>query len=71
MNIIWNKSVPTKALNYLSGIKLAPKVGEDQAMIDSSGKVIEDEKETVGLGDCFEECKKPELLDEDNKWYCR
>ena len=22
------------------------------------------------LGDCFEECKKPELLDEDNKWYC-
>jgi ubiquitin C-terminal hydrolase len=24
----------------------------------------------ITLGDCLEEFKKPEMLDEDNKWYC-
>ena len=24
----------------------------------------------LSIEDCFDEFKKPELLDEDNKWYC-
>jgi len=39
-------------------------------MIDSSAQKFDKDKETVTITDCFEECKKPELLDEDNKWYC-
>ena len=30
----------------------------------------ESETKGVSIGDCFEEFRKEELLDEDNKWYC-
>jgi ubiquitin C-terminal hydrolase len=28
------------------------------------------ESSSITLADCLEEFEKPELLDEDNKWYC-
>jgi ubiquitin C-terminal hydrolase len=37
-------------------------------MVD--GKEEEAKEGVTNLIDCFNEFEKPELLDEDNKWYC-
>lgn len=37
------------------------------------GSPSNDENENSGeitLNDCFEEFRRPEMLDDDNKWYC-
>ena len=28
------------------------------------------DKKEITIDDCFDEFKKPEILDEDNMWYC-
>jgi ubiquitin carboxyl-terminal hydrolase 4/11 len=30
----------------------------------------DDQKKDVTINDCFDEFKKPEILDQDNMWYC-
>lgn len=36
---------------------------------DEGREVVEEQKD-ITIDDCFDEFKKPEILDENNKWYC-
>ena len=50
--------------NHLSGVDKGVRVDKKNAHgEDYEGK-------DITIEDCFAEFKKPELLDEDNKWYC-
>jgi hypothetical protein len=62
IEMYWNRFTPMEILANLQSAKPHPSI-----------KVQGDEESKSGsttLQDCLEEFKKPELLDEDNKWYC-
>jgi hypothetical protein len=64
LEIVWSKMFPKFILDKLQNAKSHPHT-------KSEGKeVIPKEEAVVTLKDCFEEFKKSEMLDENNKWYC-
>ena len=74
LNVVWHKDVPQDVLRYVTGLRPAARVDEDQTeddeVVDTYTRKFGEESETLTLDACFAEFKKPELLDEDNKWYC-
>lgn len=63
LNILWNKDVDAKFIKEMSGTAQGVKLVDDGD--DNTNK-----EQDLTLMDCFEEFRKPELLDDDNKWYC-
>lgn len=64
LSIVWHSDFEDTFIKQLSGMTTAKKL--DSAPQDSE---IE-ETQQITLRDCFEEFRKPEMLDDENKWYC-
>ena len=62
LNIIWQRDFNEQFIKQLSGMTTGKKITSDEAGNDDEGG--------IALKDCFEEFRKPEMLDDDNKWYC-
>jgi ubiquitin carboxyl-terminal hydrolase 4/11/15 len=63
LNIQWQRDFEDAFIKQLSGMCTPQQVGKSST----------DEHESSGdisLKDCFEEFRRPEMLDDDNKWYC-
>lgn len=62
LNIVWQRDFNDQFIKQLSGMTSGKKLAADDSGNDEDGG--------INLMDCFEEFRKPEMLDEDNKWYC-
>lgn len=62
LNIVWQRDFTDQFIKQLSGMTTGKKIASDDAGAD--------EECGIKLMDCFEEFRKPEMLDDDNKWYC-
>ena len=63
LNILWQRDFEDAFIKQLSGMQTAPLVGSpSNNENENSGEIT--------LNDCFEEFRRPEMLDDDNKWYC-
>lgn len=59
--MLWHNEINKSLFDHLAtAFKFESKEGSEAENDDSN----------VSLIDCLREFKKPELLDEDNKWYC-
>jgi ubiquitin C-terminal hydrolase len=58
---VWCRQLRIEFFNVLQNAK-------NFTMVD--GKEEEAKEGVINLIDCLNEFEKPELLDEDNKWYC-
>ena len=63
LNIVWQKDFDYEIQKFLSGVDKLDRVNKN-------GDGHETEKEEPSIDNCFNEFRKPEILDEDNKWYC-
>ena len=64
LNLIWNKMFDAPLQRHLSSVQ-----GE-APVIDTFDQSKDDMKKEVTIDDCFNEFRKPEILDQDNQWYC-
>lgn len=63
LDMVWARDFQDMFIKQLSGMTSAVKAGNDRdAEIEESQQIT--------LMDCFQEFRKPEMLDDDNKWYC-
>ena len=63
LNLVWNKDFEKLLQRHLSGV-------EEGKRVDKQGDQGEEKSSEVSISDCFDEFKRPEILDEDNMWYC-
>jgi hypothetical protein len=64
LNMVWADSFHKHFIKHLSGM-------EEGKRIDGGGAGDEqNEQSAISIEDCLTEFKKPEVLDEDNMWYC-
>lgn len=63
LNLVWNKDFEKLLQRHLSGV-------EEGKRVDTSENEKEEKNSEISISDCFDEFKKPEILDEDNMWYC-
>ena len=59
LNVVWHKAFLGDIQNHLSAIKNGVRLKTSSA-----------QDKIFTIEDCFKEFNKPELLDDDNKWYC-
>jgi hypothetical protein len=64
LNLIWQRNFEGPFQRHLSSVQ-----GEHKT-VPSYDANAEDAKKDVSIDDCFDEFKKPEILDQDNQWYC-
>ena len=64
LNLVWAAEFESPFQRHLSAVQ-----GEHER-VETFDPSAENRKTEVTIDDCFEEFKKPELLDEDNMWYC-
>ena len=64
LNLIWQRNFEVHFQRHLSSVQ-----GE-APLVDTYDQNKEDQKKDVSIDDCFDEFKKPEILDQDNQWYC-
>jgi hypothetical protein len=64
LNLIWHRSFESFFQRHLSSVQ-----GE-APVVDTFDVNKDDLKKDVTINDCFDEFKKPEILDQDNMWYC-
>ena len=62
--MVWQKDFKYDIQKHLSGVDSGVRIDNKKDDDD------EESKNEITLDDCFNEFRKPELLDEDNKWYC-
>ena len=63
LDVVWAKDFDHGFVKHLSGMGKVEKLpGADDGN--------DDEARDITLMDCFEEFRKPEMLDDNNKWYC-
>lgn len=63
LNILWCREFEDAFIKQLSGMCTAPLVG-------TPSNDENDSSDGINLLSCFEEFRRPEMLDDDNKWYC-
>lgn len=64
LQLHWHSDFDKSLQRHLSGVV-------DMAFLDEKAKVFEErENSSISIDDCFNEFKREEMLDEDNKWYC-
>jgi hypothetical protein len=64
LNLVWHSDFESNLQRHLSSVQ-----GEAER-VETYDVTKEASKIDVSIDDCFEEFKKPEILDEDNMWYC-
>ena len=64
LNLVWAAEFEPPLQRHLSGVQ-----GEHE-ILESDDQSTENKRMDVTIDDCFQEFKKPEILDEDNMWYC-
>lgn len=64
--MVWSRLIPKALFEKLQSAKAHPNTKEVSKEISKE----ETKDGLVTLKDCFEEFKKSEMLDENNKWYC-
>ena len=57
----WSSDFKQDVQKILSSVQEFPRQNADESI---------DEQRDITIDDCFNEFKKPEILDEQNKWYC-
>jgi len=63
LDLIWHGSFEKAFQRHLSAV-------QDGKRMDAGDADDENKSQNVNIDDCFAEFKSPEILDEDNKWYC-
>lgn len=63
INLQWHRDFEKPFQRHLSAVQDGKKLQDD----DGSG---EHDNEEITMDECFAEFRSPEILDEDNKWYC-
>lgn len=65
--LVWSSDFSDDIQKLLSGVEsMKPPANADGTATEDEV----DEKKEITIDDCFNEFKKPEILDENNKWYC-
>jgi uncharacterized UBP type Zn finger protein len=64
LNLVWQGEFEGNLQRHLSSVQ-----GEADR-VETYDVSKEAKKIDVAIDDCFEEFKKPEILDQDNMWYC-
>jgi hypothetical protein len=63
LNMVWQKDFLPDIQSCLSSVDRGVRTKNENFQEEA-------ERAEITIDDCFEEFKKPEILDEDNKWYC-
>ena len=64
LQLHWHSDFDKSLQRHLSGVV-------DGNYVNAEVNVFEErENSSISIDDCFNEFKKEEMLDEDNKWYC-
>merc|ERR1712127_310665 len=64
LNLVFNRDFEFNLIKHLSGVKEGKRVDQQDGVDE------ENTKKEITISDCFNEFSKPEILDEDNLWYC-
>lgn len=67
-DVVWNSRIPEAFFNHFLSAK--PFISSKDKERMSDGSEESKASDSITLADCLEEFEKPELLDEENKWYC-
>jgi len=63
LNMVWHADFEDAFIKQLSGMAQGKK-------LENAPEEILEDGQTITLKDCFEEFRRPEMLDDENKWYC-
>lgn len=66
--LVWSSDFTEEIQKLLSSVENMKRQDVDEKA--GLAKDAADEKKDITIDDCFDEFKKPEILDENNKWYC-
>lgn len=64
LNLVLNREFDFSLIRHLSGVKEGKRVNQQDGVDE------ENANKDITISDCFNEFSKPEILDEDNLWYC-
>ncbi len=64
LNLVWHKEFDASFQKHLSS------VSNETPIAEGFNPSEDTDKKEITIDDCFDEFKKPEILDEDNMWYC-
>lgn len=65
LNLIWHGAFDKSFQRHLSAVSDGKKLNAKEEEEDDPNN-----QKNVSIDQCFDEFKSPEILDEDNKWYC-
>lgn len=68
LHLRWQRDFKDAFQTHLSSVEKARRIDIDETLGENDD--MKDHQQEITIDDCFDEFSKPEMLDEDNKWYC-